>query len=65
MPSAHVNRLRLLPVHAMRLAGRESRFEEHFASDMHQVVDEIACARLPVIQGENFTFFGHRYLTSV
>ncbi|XDB56295.1 hypothetical protein AB1E18_009762 [Capra hircus] len=46
-------------VHAMRLAGRESRFEEHFASDMHQVVDEIACARLPVIQGENFTFFGH------
>ncbi|KAJ1077022.1 hypothetical protein K5549_019393, partial [Capra hircus] len=46
-------------VHAMRLAGRESRFEEHFASDMHQVVDEIACALLPIIQGENFTFFGH------
>lgn len=43
----------------------ESRFEEHFASDMHQVVDEIACALLPIIQGENFTFFGHRYLTSV
>ncbi|KAG5201425.1 hypothetical protein JEQ12_004188 [Ovis aries] len=37
----------------------ESRFEEHFASDMHQVVDEIACALLPIIQGENFTFFGH------
>ncbi|XP_052507116.1 S-acyl fatty acid synthase thioesterase, medium chain [Budorcas taxicolor] len=46
-------------VHAIRLAGRESRFEEPFASDMHQVVDEIACALLPIIQGENFAFFGH------
>ncbi|XP_043739920.1 S-acyl fatty acid synthase thioesterase, medium chain-like isoform X1 [Cervus elaphus] len=46
-------------VHAIRLAGRESRLDEPFASDMHQVVDEIACALLPIIQGENFAFFGH------
>ncbi|KAB0384241.1 hypothetical protein FD755_006158, partial [Muntiacus reevesi] len=54
-----------MEVHAIRLAGRESRLDELFASDMHQVVDEIACALLPIIQGENFAFFGHRYLTSV
>ncbi|XP_068842856.1 S-acyl fatty acid synthase thioesterase, medium chain [Capricornis sumatraensis] len=46
-------------VHAIRLAGRESQFEEPLESDMHQVVDEIACALLPIIQGENFAFFGH------
>ncbi|XP_055285144.1 S-acyl fatty acid synthase thioesterase, medium chain [Moschus berezovskii] len=46
-------------VHAIQLAGRESRLEEPLASDMHQVVDEIACALLPIIQGENFAFFGH------
>lgn len=32
---------------------------------MNQIVDEIACALLPIIQGEYFAFFGHRYLTSV
>ena len=52
-------------MHAIRLAGRESRLEEPFASDMNQIVDEIACALLPIIQGEYFAFFGHRYLTSV
>ncbi|XP_020737035.1 S-acyl fatty acid synthase thioesterase, medium chain [Odocoileus virginianus] len=46
-------------VHAIRLAGRESRLDEPFASDMNQVVDEIACALLPIIQGEHFAFFGH------
>ncbi|XP_005910437.1 S-acyl fatty acid synthase thioesterase, medium chain [Bos mutus] len=46
-------------VHAIRLAGRESRLEEPFASDMNQIVDEIACALLPIIQGEYFAFFGH------
>ncbi|ELR45590.1 S-acyl fatty acid synthase thioesterase, medium chain, partial [Bos mutus] len=58
-PSAHINHLPLLPVHAIRLAGRESRLEEPFASDMNQIVDEIACALLPIIQGEYFAFFGH------
>ncbi|XP_053429214.1 S-acyl fatty acid synthase thioesterase, medium chain isoform X2 [Nycticebus coucang] len=48
-----------LEVHSVRLAGRESRFEEPFAKDIHQVVDEIVCAMLPVIQDKPFAFFGH------
>ncbi|XP_054943716.1 S-acyl fatty acid synthase thioesterase, medium chain [Physeter macrocephalus] len=52
-------------VHAIRLAGRESRLEDPFPSDIYQMVDEIAYALLRVLQGENFAFFGHRYLTSV
>lgn len=35
--------------HAIRLAGTESPFEERFAGDVCWVVDEIACALLPVI----------------
>ncbi|TEA34545.1 hypothetical protein DBR06_SOUSAS14510026, partial [Sousa chinensis] len=45
--------------HAIRLAGRESWLEDPFPSDIYQMVDEIACALLPVLQGENFAFFGH------
>ncbi|XP_040824097.1 S-acyl fatty acid synthase thioesterase, medium chain isoform X2 [Ochotona curzoniae] len=48
-----------LEVHAVRLAGRESRFEEPFADNMCQIVDEIVCALLPVIQDKPFAFFGH------
>ncbi|XP_057399754.1 meiosis expressed gene 1 protein homolog isoform X2 [Balaenoptera acutorostrata] len=48
--------------HAIRLAGRESRLEDPFPSDIYQMVDEIACALLLVLQGENFAFFGHRQL---
>nr|XP_008266550.1 S-acyl fatty acid synthase thioesterase, medium chain [Oryctolagus cuniculus] len=48
-----------LEVHSVRLAGRESRFEEPFASDMYQIVDEIVCALLPIIQDKPFAFFGH------
>ncbi|KAM9091894.1 S-acyl fatty acid synthase thioesterase, medium chain [Megaptera novaeangliae] len=48
--------------HAIRLAGRESWLEDPFPSDIYQMVDEIACALLPVLQGENFAFFGHREL---
>ena len=53
------------PVHSIRLAGRESRSEEPFASDIHEVVDEIAGALLPVLQDKPFAFLGHRYLKSV
>ncbi|XP_004425511.1 PREDICTED: S-acyl fatty acid synthase thioesterase, medium chain [Ceratotherium simum simum] len=48
-----------LEVHSIRLAGRESRSKEPFASDIHQVVDEIACALLPVLQDKPFAFLGH------
>uniref|UniRef100_G1TM16 oleoyl-[acyl-carrier-protein] hydrolase n=1 Tax=Oryctolagus cuniculus TaxID=9986 RepID=G1TM16_RABIT len=50
-----------LEVHSVRLAGRESRFEEPFANDMYQIVDEIVCVLLPIIQDKPFAFFGHRY----
>ncbi|XP_019518958.1 PREDICTED: S-acyl fatty acid synthase thioesterase, medium chain [Hipposideros armiger] len=46
-------------VYSIRLAGRESRLEEPIASDPDQVVDEIVCALLPVIQDKPFAFFGH------
>ncbi|XP_008147096.3 S-acyl fatty acid synthase thioesterase, medium chain [Eptesicus fuscus] len=49
----------LLEVHSIRLAGRESRFEEPFASDIYQIVDEIVCVLLPVLQDKPFAFFGH------
>uniref|UniRef100_A0A8C9ABL1 S-acyl fatty acid synthase thioesterase, medium chain n=1 Tax=Prolemur simus TaxID=1328070 RepID=A0A8C9ABL1_PROSS len=48
-----------LEVHSVRLAGRESRLEEPFAKDIYQIVDEIVCAMLPVIQDKPFAFFGH------
>uniref|UniRef100_H0XIG5 oleoyl-[acyl-carrier-protein] hydrolase n=1 Tax=Otolemur garnettii TaxID=30611 RepID=H0XIG5_OTOGA len=48
-----------LEVHSVRLAGRESRFEEPFAKDIYQVVDEVVCAILPVIQDKPFALFGH------
>ncbi|XP_070111181.1 S-acyl fatty acid synthase thioesterase, medium chain [Equus przewalskii] len=48
-----------LEVHSIRLAGRESRSEEPFASDIHEVVDEIAGALLPVLQDKPFAFLGH------
>ncbi|XP_004691164.1 PREDICTED: S-acyl fatty acid synthase thioesterase, medium chain [Condylura cristata] len=46
-------------VHSIRLAGRETRAEEPFTSDMQQVVDEIVCALLPILQDKPFAFFGH------
>ncbi|XP_055970559.1 S-acyl fatty acid synthase thioesterase, medium chain [Sorex fumeus] len=49
----------LLEVHSIRLAGRENRHTEPFASDMHQVADEIVCALLPILQDKPFAFFGH------
>ncbi|XP_066136808.1 S-acyl fatty acid synthase thioesterase, medium chain [Saccopteryx bilineata] len=48
-----------LEVHCIRLAGRESRFEEPFASDIYQIVDEIVGALLPILQDKPFAFFGH------
>uniref|UniRef100_A0A2K5CQE6 oleoyl-[acyl-carrier-protein] hydrolase n=1 Tax=Aotus nancymaae TaxID=37293 RepID=A0A2K5CQE6_AOTNA len=55
----------LLEVHAIRLPGRESRIGEPMATDIYQIIDEITCAMLPVIQGKPFALFGHRYLKSV
>ncbi|KAM5340290.1 S-acyl fatty acid synthase thioesterase, medium chain [Glossophaga mutica] len=46
-------------VHSIRLAGRECRSEEPFATDIYQMADEIVCALLPVIQNKPFAFFGH------
>uniref|UniRef100_A0A7J8BBC4 oleoyl-[acyl-carrier-protein] hydrolase n=1 Tax=Molossus molossus TaxID=27622 RepID=A0A7J8BBC4_MOLMO len=54
-----------LEVHSIRLAGRESRLEEPFSSDICQIADEIVCALLPVLQDKPFAFFGHRYLKSI
>ncbi|KAM7155400.1 S-acyl fatty acid synthase thioesterase, medium chain-like isoform 2-T3 [Molossus nigricans] len=48
-----------LEVHSIRLAGRESRLEEPFSSDICQIADEIVCALLPVLQDKPFAFFGH------
>ncbi|KAK7823890.1 hypothetical protein U0070_020561, partial [Myodes glareolus] len=36
--------------HSVRLAGRETRSQELFASDIYQIVDEIVPALLPVVQ---------------
>uniref|UniRef100_A0A2K5PUZ5 S-acyl fatty acid synthase thioesterase, medium chain n=1 Tax=Cebus imitator TaxID=2715852 RepID=A0A2K5PUZ5_CEBIM len=47
------------PVHTVRLPGRESRIGEPMATDIYQIIDEITCAMLPVIQGKPFAFFGH------
>ncbi|XP_012311394.2 S-acyl fatty acid synthase thioesterase, medium chain [Aotus nancymaae] len=49
----------LLEVHAIRLPGRESRIGEPMATDIYQIIDEITCAMLPVIQGKPFALFGH------
>uniref|UniRef100_A0A671G170 S-acyl fatty acid synthase thioesterase, medium chain n=2 Tax=Rhinolophus ferrumequinum TaxID=59479 RepID=A0A671G170_RHIFE len=46
-------------VHSIRLAGRESRWNEPFASDPDQLIEEIVCALLPVLQDKPFAFFGH------
>ncbi|XP_059515755.1 S-acyl fatty acid synthase thioesterase, medium chain, partial [Myotis daubentonii] len=54
-----------LEVHSIRLAGRESRFEEPFASDMCQIVSEIVCVLLPVLQDKPFAFFGHSMGASI
>uniref|UniRef100_A0A8C9P8F3 oleoyl-[acyl-carrier-protein] hydrolase n=1 Tax=Spermophilus dauricus TaxID=99837 RepID=A0A8C9P8F3_SPEDA len=51
-----------MEVSCLRLAGRESRLEEHFANDINQVVEETVHALLPIIQDKPFAFFGHRYL---
>uniref|UniRef100_A0A2K5PUW1 S-acyl fatty acid synthase thioesterase, medium chain n=2 Tax=Cebus imitator TaxID=2715852 RepID=A0A2K5PUW1_CEBIM len=48
-----------LEVHTVRLPGRESRIGEPMATDIYQIIDEITCAMLPVIQGKPFAFFGH------
>ncbi|XP_012870059.1 PREDICTED: S-acyl fatty acid synthase thioesterase, medium chain [Dipodomys ordii] len=55
----------LLEVHAVRFAGRESRLDEQFASDIHQQVDEIIDALLPIIHDKSFAFFGHSFGSSV
>lgn len=52
-------------MHSIRLPGRESRIEEPLARDMGQIVDEVVCVLLPVLQDKPFAFFGHRYLKSV
>ncbi|XP_005081342.1 S-acyl fatty acid synthase thioesterase, medium chain [Mesocricetus auratus] len=49
----------LLEVHAVRLAGRETRLQEQFATDIYEIVDEIVTALLPIIQDKQFAFFGH------
>uniref|UniRef100_A0A2K5CQE2 S-acyl fatty acid synthase thioesterase, medium chain n=1 Tax=Aotus nancymaae TaxID=37293 RepID=A0A2K5CQE2_AOTNA len=46
-------------LHAIRLPGRESRIGEPMATDIYQIIDEITCAMLPVIQGKPFALFGH------
>ncbi|KAM7322497.1 S-acyl fatty acid synthase thioesterase, medium chain [Alexandromys fortis] len=51
----------LLEVHSVRLAGRETRSQELFASDIYQIVDEIVPALLPVVQDKAFAFFGHSF----
>uniref|UniRef100_A0A8C9PAK5 S-acyl fatty acid synthase thioesterase, medium chain n=1 Tax=Spermophilus dauricus TaxID=99837 RepID=A0A8C9PAK5_SPEDA len=48
-----------MEVSCLRLAGRESRLEEHFANDINQVVEETVHALLPIIQDKPFAFFGH------
>lgn len=52
-------------MHAVRLAGRETRLKEPFANDIYQIAEEIVTALLPVIQDKAFAFFGHRYLNLV
>ncbi|XP_028620793.1 S-acyl fatty acid synthase thioesterase, medium chain [Grammomys surdaster] len=49
----------LLEVHAVRLAGRETRLQEPFANDIYQIAEEIVTALLPIIQDKAFAFFGH------
>ncbi|XP_048223757.1 S-acyl fatty acid synthase thioesterase, medium chain [Perognathus longimembris pacificus] len=51
----------LIEVHAVRFAGRESRFHEQFASDICQQADEIIDALLPIIHDQPFAFFGHSF----
>ncbi|XP_045713672.1 S-acyl fatty acid synthase thioesterase, medium chain [Phyllostomus hastatus] len=46
-------------VHSIRLAGRECRSEEPFATDIYQIVEETVRALLPIIQNKPFAFFGH------
>ena len=48
-----------------RLADRCSKKTIIVWCDCISVASYIACALLPIIQGEYFAFFGHRYLTSV
>uniref|UniRef100_A0A8I6GAB2 S-acyl fatty acid synthase thioesterase, medium chain n=1 Tax=Rattus norvegicus TaxID=10116 RepID=A0A8I6GAB2_RAT len=50
-----------LEVHAVRLAGRETRLGEPFANDIYQIADEIVTALLPIIQDKAFAFFGHSF----
>jgi medium-chain acyl-[acyl-carrier-protein] hydrolase len=52
-------------VHAVRLAGRETRFEEPFSNDIYQIAEEVVTALLPIIRDKAFAFFGHRYLDLV
>ncbi|GAB1285924.1 S-acyl fatty acid synthase thioesterase, medium chain [Apodemus speciosus] len=48
-------------MHAVRLAGRETRLEEPFANDIYQIAEEIVTALLPIIQDKAFAFFGHSF----
>uniref|UniRef100_A0A8D1LBF1 S-acyl fatty acid synthase thioesterase, medium chain n=1 Tax=Sus scrofa TaxID=9823 RepID=A0A8D1LBF1_PIG len=54
-----INSLPQSQVHSIRLAGRENWSEEPFPRDIYQIVDEVVHTLLPIIRGENFTFFGH------
>lgn len=60
-----INSLPQSQVHSIRLAGRENWSEEPFPRDIYQIVDEVVHTLLPIIRGENFTFFGHRYFPTV
>lgn len=48
-------------MHAVRLAGRETRLGEPFANDIYQIADEIVTALLPIIRDKAFAFFGHSF----
>ncbi|XP_007671326.2 S-acyl fatty acid synthase thioesterase, medium chain isoform X2 [Ornithorhynchus anatinus] len=51
----------LIEVSAIRLAGRESRSHEPFATDMAGLVEEIVNTLLPTLREKPFTFFGHSF----
>uniref|UniRef100_A0A8C6GWF5 S-acyl fatty acid synthase thioesterase, medium chain n=1 Tax=Mus spicilegus TaxID=10103 RepID=A0A8C6GWF5_MUSSI len=51
----------LLEVHAVRLAGRETRLEEPFSNDIYQIAEEVVTALLPIIRDKAFAFFGHSF----
>ncbi|XP_053322485.1 S-acyl fatty acid synthase thioesterase, medium chain [Spea bombifrons] len=48
-------------VYSVRLPGRESRAQEHFAENMDQIVEEVTHALLPQLREKSFAFFGHSF----